>query len=487
MHTVSLLVALCLSLGGSICKGEEAPHHHDYEAMKQVMNDVHEKCPDITYVYKLDGHPSKTTLGKELLVIVISDKPMEHEPEEPEFKYVANMHGNEVVGRELVLELMKYLCDEYTQGNEHIRRLVDSTRIHFMPSMNPDGWELANAQGDNKDWLTGRRNADDIDLNRNFPDLNRIVYSNERQHAANNHLMRQSITANKDMAPETKMVIQWIMDVPFVVSANLHGGDLVANYPYDESRSGQMQQYTGSPDDDTFRHLAESYAANHASMAKEHPPCDMTNNDEFVKQGGITNGAAWYSVAGGMQDFNYLSSNCFEITLELGCDKFPPAEDLPRFWQDNKDALIKYMWQSHLGIKGLVTSANGKPLSNAVIHVQNVTDGAVDIDHDVTSAHDGDYWRLLTDGDYIVTACAGRKYECVSKQVEVRNADYSEAQGVYFSLPRAQLAVNGNGIPKVTQLNRDEMGDADADLDDLAQLKEMLAEYWDNRINQDLA
>nr|CAD7449660.1 unnamed protein product [Timema bartmani] len=226
------------------------------------------------------------------------------------------------------------------------------------------------------------------------------------------------------------------------------------------------------------RHLALSYANLHKSMSSPDRKGCGYDGYNFGKQRGITNGAAWYSVQGGefipwgkihlvcadspdskinnvisgMQDFNYLSSNDFEITLELGCDKYPGQDVLEKEWEDNKEALMHYMWQVmcvHIGVKGQVKDAEtGKPLANAVIHVKNVTGGRDDdIQHDVTSealertlmlhvslaVHDGDYWRLLTPGKYVITAYRD-DYQPMSVRVTVVNQPHQEAPRVDFDL-----------------------------------------------------
>lgn len=54
--------------------------------------------------------------------------------------------------------------------------------------------------------------------------------------------------------------MKWVRSIPFVLSANFHGGDLVVSYPYDLSKhplGGEM--FCPTPDDKVKRVLWETY------------------------------------------------------------------------------------------------------------------------------------------------------------------------------------------------------------------------------------
>ncbi|XP_056135887.1 carboxypeptidase Z isoform X2 [Lampris incognitus] len=374
---------------------------HMYSLLKRTAA----KCSHISQVYSI----GRSVEGRDLLVIEFSGNPGQHELLEPEIKLVGNMHGNEVLGRQLLIYLAQYLCSEYMLGNERIQTLINTTRIHILASMNPDGYELAASEGHLLNgWTNGRTNAQNIDLNRNFPDLTSIVYRNRRsRHYRADHIPIPDSYWFGKVAPETYAAMKWIRSLPFVISASLHGGELVISYPFDFSRHPHEERmFSPTPDEQAFKQLARTYADAHATMANnETERCGAS----FYRTRGIINGALWYSFAGGMSDFNYLHTNCLEITVELGCDKFPSEPELYPEWKRNKEALLSFMESVHRGIKGVVKDEDGYGIKGATISVKGIR-------KDVTTAEDGDYWRLVNPGTHILTATA-KGYSRVSKRV----------------------------------------------------------------------
>jgi carboxypeptidase D len=74
---------------------------------------------------------------------------------------------------------------------------------------------------DSKPGFEGRVNANGFDLNRDFPDQ----FDTEQ--------MSESTLDGRQN--ETVAVMTWIVSNPFVLSGNLHGGAVVASYPFDDS------------------------------------------------------------------------------------------------------------------------------------------------------------------------------------------------------------------------------------------------------------
>ena len=214
--------------------------------------------------------------------------------------------------------------------------------------------------------LVNEKNANGVDLNRDFPDQ-----------------FDDPINSLDGRQPETQAVMQWSWNHNFVLSANMHSGALVANYPFDGPFTGQ---YSATPDDAVFIDLSLCYSQNHSSMY-----------NSTIFENGITNGAEWYALSGGMQDWNYVWEGDFDITLEQNNVKWPNANLLEQLWNDNKESMISYIEKIHSGLNGLVlNNNNGQPLNADII-----IDG---IDYNVkTDSENGDYYRLLVPGEYLVS------------------------------------------------------------------------------------
>ncbi|WMV26839.1 hypothetical protein MTR67_020224 [Solanum verrucosum] len=121
--------------------------------LENALMSLNRRCSGISRVYSI----GKSVQGVPLWVMEISDKPSKEEAE-PAFKYIGNVHGDEPVGRELLILLANWLCDNYMK-DPLATLVVDNVHLHILPSMNPDGFSLRR-----------RGNANNIDLNRDFPD-----------------------------------------------------------------------------------------------------------------------------------------------------------------------------------------------------------------------------------------------------------------------------------------------------------------------------
>ncbi|MCD4710110.1 MAG: succinylglutamate desuccinylase/aspartoacylase family protein, partial [Bacteroidales bacterium] len=152
--------------------------------------------------------------GRLLLALKISDNVDLDEPEAA-FLYSSTMHGNEVVGYVLLLRLADTLLSGYGVDSE-ITTLVDNLQIWINPLANPDG----SFSNDNNLSLKNaiRRTVDGIDLNRNFPDPK----AGEPDDTTGRAL-------------ENRHMMEFLREHRFSLSANLHSGEEVVNYPWDHT------------------------------------------------------------------------------------------------------------------------------------------------------------------------------------------------------------------------------------------------------------
>ena len=117
--------------------------------------------------------------------------------------------------------------------------------------------------------------------------------------------------------------------------------------------------------------------------------------------------------SGGMQDYNYIWGSSMEITLELSCCKYPSRQELPRYWRENKNALLLYLGEVHRGVKGVLLDVNGNVVSKAILKIRGR-------DINFKSSKRGEFWRILMPGVYTIDVSADG-YQNQSQQFKVED------------------------------------------------------------------
>jgi len=346
---------------------------------------------------------------RKILALKISDHALTDETE-PDFLYTSTMHGDEPGGFLLLLRLADLLLNQYGK-DLRVTNLVDQLQIWINPLSNPDG---AYFLGSENVFGAKRFNINNIDLNRNFPD------PEEGPHPD-----------GEEYQPETLAMMEFMKSRHFVLSANLHGGAEVVNYPWDTWEKFH-------PDNDWYQFISRQYADTAHSFRSQY----MT---DWVN--GITNGFAWYSISGGRQDYvNYFLQGR-EVTLELSYDKIPAADTLQWLWDCNYRSLLNYMEQTLFGVTGNVTD---RITSNPIMSKIEIP-GHDSLNSFVWSdSFSGRFNRMLKEGTYDLRFSADGYNDTLITSVQV--TDFNTILLDVMLTPRYSGAVTYQG-PVIRVIN----------------------------------
>ncbi len=348
-----------------------------YEAYVELMYQFEYDYPDLVRIINI----GQTVMGRDLLFAKISPQ-VEMQKPRPQFMYTSTIHGDETAGFVLSLRLIHHLVTGYDK-DEDITQLMNSVDIWICPNENPDGTYT----DDNSTVLGATRyNANNVDLNRNYPNP----------------------VKNPDdpMQPETISMTGFTDTINFIMSANMHGGIELVNFPFDSWYSWENPH----ADHDWWEFVMYEYVDTAQYYS---PPGYMTGLGD-----GVTHGGDWYRIWGSRQDyFNYYRS-CREFTLELSNQKLLDPLLLPAYWDYNHRSMINYIWQATYGVHGIVhDSETGDPLQ-AKISIPGHESNNSEV---MTSMPYGNYNRPLLQGSYDISFSAHGYETKTVKEVIVTN------------------------------------------------------------------
>ncbi len=342
-----------------------------YEVYRAMMKRFEATYPTLC---KLDS--IGTSIGGRKLYVAKISANVSQELGKPAIFLTSTMHGDEATGYGLMLRLIDSLLTTYGQASA-VTNLLDKAIVLINPNANPDGTYYSGNQT-----VAGaiRGNKNGIDLNRNFPDP-----------------WFGKNPDGKTTQTETQIMMDFAKSTPIVLSANFHGGAEVVNYPWDYYLTSEKIH----PDKEWFFSASTEYA----NLAQANGNAYYFTD---IEPTGVTNGAEWYRITGGRQDYMNYFHHCREITIEISYPKLVGSDQLPYYWRANRKALFAYMNRVITGIHGTVKDSDGNNLKAIVTAVGHDKDSTQTWSNNTN----GKYFRLIAPGTYTFSyAAAGYNTE----------------------------------------------------------------------------
>ncbi len=135
--------------------------YHTYAETQTELQKAVANYPSLTKL----GSVGNSYEGRALSMMKISDNAATDE-NEPEVLFTCNQHAREHLTVEMCLRIVQRLTSQYAT-NSAVKRLVDSTEIWVIPSVNPDGAEYDISGGTFRSWRKNRQGPG-TDPNRNW-------------------------------------------------------------------------------------------------------------------------------------------------------------------------------------------------------------------------------------------------------------------------------------------------------------------------------
>jgi len=215
------------------------PFHNKTELYNKLYS-IEENFPNIIEIKEI----GRSYLNNSILVVIITNELSTKNKNE--FFLVAHHHARELITLENALYFIDRLIFDYIEGDEEIEHILNSKRLHIVPSLNVDALDMLHLRSDQRknlrpidedgdgtiddtEMLTGVDSSDPdttigedkpggVDLNRNYPYEWGVQFGTDDP---SNEIYRGKYPLSE---PETYALASYVRSYNFKAAVTLHAG-----------------------------------------------------------------------------------------------------------------------------------------------------------------------------------------------------------------------------------------------------------------------